>query len=110
MVSRANASSEQRPHEYCCANSYAAHDFSEPSLSESIIRLITLKMQHERTKLFRGRLGDAVKARIWIAVRVYVLVAIGKVHLQPILSYRNDSNLSGQLYALLLVGTLNWWS
>ncbi len=39
--------------------------------------------QHLRIKAFYGTSENAVKTQIWIAISVYVLVAIVKKHLKP---------------------------
>jgi hypothetical protein len=49
--------------------------------------------QHLRIKKFYGNSEHTVKSQIWIAVSVYVLVAIVKMHL----------NLDASLYTLLLI-------
>ena len=49
--------------------------------------------QHLRIKRFYGTSENAVKSQIWIAVSVYVLVAIGKKRL----------NLDASLYTLLQI-------
>ena len=49
--------------------------------------------QHLRIKKFYGTSENAVKSQIWIAVSVYVLVAIVKKHL----------NLEASLYTLLQI-------
>jgi hypothetical protein len=52
--------------------------------------------QHLRIKVFFGTSENAVKSRIWIAVSVYVLVAIVKKRL----------NLSASLYEMLQIFSL----
>ena len=52
--------------------------------------------QHLRIKKFYGNSENAVKSQIWIAVSVYVLVAIVKKHL----------NLDASLYTLLQIFSL----
>jgi hypothetical protein len=53
--------------------------------------------QHLRIKRFFGTSENAVKTQIWIAVSVYVLIAIVKKRL----------NLSSSLYTLLQISSLN---
>jgi len=53
--------------------------------------------QHLRIKSFFGTSENAVKSQIWIAVSVYVLVAIVKKRL----------NLSRSLYEILQIPSLN---
>jgi IS4 transposase len=53
--------------------------------------------QHLRIKAFFGTTENAVKSQIWIAVSVYVLVAIVKKRL----------NLSRSLYEILQILSLN---
>ena len=53
--------------------------------------------QHLRVKAFFGTTENAVKSQIWIAVSVYVLVAI----------VRNRLNLSRSLYEILQILSLN---
>ncbi len=61
---------------------------------ELFFRLIK---QHLRVKAFFGTTGNAVKSQIWIAVSVYVLVAI----------IRKRLNLSRSLYEILQILSLN---
>ena len=53
--------------------------------------------QHLRVKAFFGTTENAVKSQIWIAVSVYVLVAI----------VRKRLNLSRSLYEILQILSLN---
>lgn len=52
---------------------------------------------HLRVKAFFGNIENAVKSQIWIAVSVYVLVAI----------IRKRLNLSRSLYEILQILSLN---
>ncbi len=55
--------------------------------------------QHLRIKAFFGTLENAIKSQIWIAVSVYVLVAIGKKRLAlPSSLYENLQILSLMLF------------
>jgi len=55
--------------------------------------------QHLRIKAFFGTSENAVKTPIWIAVSVYVLVAIGKKRLNlPLILYENRQILSLTLF------------
>ena len=76
----------------------AASSHYRRSLSVPVSGLIVFKWikQHLRIKVFFGTSENAVKTQIWIAVSVYVLVAIVKKRL----------NLSASLYEMLQILSL----
>ena len=61
-----------------------------------VAQLFKWVKQHLRIKIFFGTSENAVKTQIWIAVSVYVLVAIVKKRL----------NLSASLYEMLQILSL----
>ena len=64
-------------------------------MSRGPLRMLTIK-QHLRIKSFFGTSENAVKTQIWIAVAVYVLVAV----------LRKRLGLSAELYTILQVLSL----